>query len=68
MIDDSWWLGEIVSQAPINPDFPDSLFMCYRVKWDNGEYEQMSPWDLEPVNEDRKFLSNSTKNTLIYSF
>lgn len=54
MIDDRWWVGEIVSQCPINSDFPDSLFMCYRVRWDNGEFEHMSPWDLEPINEARK--------------
>ncbi|XP_044740544.1 bromodomain and WD repeat-containing protein 3 isoform X3 [Chrysoperla carnea] len=53
MIDDGWWLGTIESQNPINDSFPDSPFMCFRVRWDNGEYEHMSPWDLEPVNEDR---------------
>lgn len=54
MIDDGWWAGEIVSQSPINAAYPQSLFMCYKVRWDNGEYEHMSPWDLEPVNEERK--------------
>lgn len=54
MIDDSWWIGQIEAQDPYDPDFPDSLFLCYRVRWDNGEYERMSPWDLEPINNDRK--------------
>ncbi|GLV31866.1 BRWD3 [Carabus blaptoides fortunei] len=53
MIDDGWWIGEIVSQSAINPDFPECLFMCYKVRWDNGEFEHMSPWDLEPINEER---------------
>ncbi|XP_066999443.2 bromodomain and WD repeat-containing protein 3 [Anabrus simplex] len=53
MIDDCWWMGRIESQAPFEPEFPHSPFMCYRVRWDNGEYELMSPWDLEPVNENR---------------
>lgn len=22
--------------------------------WDNGETERLSPWDMEPVNEERK--------------
>lgn len=53
MIEDCWWTGEIVGKSPLSEDFPNSLFMCYEVRWDNGEYERMSPWDLEPVNEQR---------------
>jgi bromodomain and WD repeat domain-containing protein 1/3 len=54
MIDDCWWTGQIESQSTLDPmEFPRSLFMCYRVRWDNGEYERMSPWDLEPVDEHR---------------
>uniref|UniRef100_A0A1Q3EZI4 Bromo domain-containing protein n=1 Tax=Culex tarsalis TaxID=7177 RepID=A0A1Q3EZI4_CULTA len=53
MIEDVWWLGQIESLNQLSPDFPDSLFMCFRVRWDNGEYEFMSPWDLEPVDENR---------------
>ncbi|XP_071444927.1 bromodomain and WD repeat-containing protein 3 isoform X2 [Hetaerina americana] len=49
MIDDCWWSGEIESQSPVE----NSLFLCFRVRWDNGEYERMSPWDLEPINESR---------------
>lgn len=59
MIDDGWWIGEIVSQSAINPDFPECLFMCYKVRWDNGEFEHMSPWDLEPINEERKWYSTN---------
>ncbi|XP_011333353.2 PH-interacting protein isoform X2 [Ooceraea biroi] len=53
MIDDGWWMGQIISMEPLEDDFPESFFMCFRVRWDNGEYERMSPWDLEPVDEDR---------------
>ncbi|XP_069680733.1 bromodomain and WD repeat-containing protein 3 isoform X4 [Periplaneta americana] len=54
MIDDCWWIGRIESQSPLDPVvFPNSLFTCYRVRWDNGEYERMSPWDLEPVDGQR---------------
>nr|XP_029722575.1 PH-interacting protein-like [Aedes albopictus] len=53
MIEDVWWLGQIESLNQLSPEFPDSLFMCFRVRWDNGEYEFMSPWDLEPVDESR---------------
>ncbi|XP_052896754.1 bromodomain and WD repeat-containing protein 3 [Anopheles moucheti] len=54
MIEDVWWTGQIESHNQLSPDFPDSLFMCFRVRWDNGEYELMSPWDLEPVDEARQ--------------
>ncbi|EGI63952.1 PH-interacting protein [Acromyrmex echinatior] len=53
MIDDGWWMGQIVGMEPLDEEFSESLFMCFRVRWDNGEYERMSPWDLEPVDEDR---------------
>lgn len=56
MIEDCWWTGEIVSKSAYSNEFPSSSFMCYEVRWDNGEFERMSPWDLEPVNEDSKCM------------
>lgn len=54
MIDDGWWMGKIESRVPLDrDDYPNSLFMCFNVRWDNGEYEFMSPWDLEPIDERR---------------
>lgn len=53
MIDDGWWMGEIVDRVALHPDFPNSLFMCFNVRWDNGEYEFMSPWDMEPIDPNR---------------
>lgn len=42
------------SHEPHLPEFPDSMFMCYRVLWDNGEEERLSPWDMEPIDENSK--------------
>ncbi|XP_033635345.1 bromodomain and WD repeat-containing protein 3-like [Asterias rubens] len=53
MIDDAWWLGTIMNQEPFQVECPDSFFQCYNVAWDNSEAEKMSPWDLEPVDEDQ---------------
>ncbi|XP_068153954.1 bromodomain and WD repeat-containing protein 3 [Drosophila tropicalis] len=53
MIGDGWWMGQIESRHPLAADFPESFFMCFRVRWDNGEYEYMSPWDMEPIDEQR---------------
>lgn len=56
-IDKRWWLGTIKSQKPLNPNFPDSMFQCFVVLWDNGEMEQMSPWDFEPIDNESKILT-----------
>lgn len=53
MIDDKWWMGEIESHQALQEEFPDSLFMCFKVRWDNSEYEFMSPWDMEPIDDER---------------
>lgn len=59
MIDDGWWMGTIVEGGetkPENSSEDESVdeknhFLSLRVRWDNGEFEQMSPWDLEPIEE-----------------
>lgn len=57
MIDDKWWIGQIESHQALSEDFSTSLFMCFKVRWDNSEYEFMSPWDMEPIDDER--LPNS---------
>ncbi|XP_046732894.1 bromodomain and WD repeat-containing protein 3 isoform X3 [Silurus meridionalis] len=51
VIDDAWWFGTIVCQEPYQPEYPDSHFQCFKVKWDNGETEKISPWDIEAIPE-----------------
>ncbi|KAM7180491.1 bromodomain and WD repeat-containing protein 1 isoform 1-T1 [Macrochelys suwanniensis] len=51
IIDDAWWFGTVLGQEPYQPQYPDSHFQCYSVKWDNGEIEKLSPWDMEPVSD-----------------
>ncbi|KAF5906074.1 bromodomain and WD repeat-containing protein 3-like isoform X1 [Clarias magur] len=51
VIDDAWWFGTIVCQEPYQPEYPDSHFQCIKVKWDNGEIEKLSPWDIEAIPE-----------------
>ncbi|KAK2154938.1 hypothetical protein LSH36_253g03021 [Paralvinella palmiformis] len=53
LIDDAWWMGVIESKTAFEESHPDSMFQCFTVHWDNGEVEKMSPWDLEPISEDR---------------
>ncbi|XP_042863346.1 bromodomain and WD repeat-containing protein 3-like isoform X2 [Penaeus japonicus] len=56
IIDDAWWLGTVESHEPHLPEFPDSMFMCYRVLWDNGEEERLSPWDMELIDENMEAM------------
>ncbi|XP_034556699.1 bromodomain and WD repeat-containing protein 3 isoform X2 [Notolabrus celidotus] len=49
VIDDAWWCGTIDCQEPYQPEYPDSHFQCFKVRWDNGELEKLSPWDVEPI-------------------
>ncbi|XP_076838375.1 bromodomain and WD repeat-containing protein 3 isoform X2 [Brachyhypopomus gauderio] len=51
VIDDAWWFGTVICQEPYQPDYPDSLFQCFKVRWDNGETEKLSPWDIEAIPE-----------------
>lgn len=53
MIDDGWWIGQITNRVPYSDEFPDSLFMCFAIRWDSGETERMSPWDMEPIDSSR---------------
>ncbi|XP_052241692.1 bromodomain and WD repeat-containing protein 3-like isoform X2 [Dreissena polymorpha] len=53
IIDDSWWMGIIEEQIPFQEEYPDSLFQCFKVRWDSTDKEFLSPWDLEPVDERR---------------
>uniref|UniRef100_A0A8C7XAP8 Bromodomain and WD repeat domain containing 1 n=1 Tax=Oryzias sinensis TaxID=183150 RepID=A0A8C7XAP8_9TELE len=52
VIDDAWWFGTIVCQEPYQAEYPDSLFQCFQVRWDNNETEKLSPWDVEPLQDD----------------
>lgn len=33
IIDDAWWFGSVEDQEPLQPEYPDSLFQCYAVKY-----------------------------------
>ncbi|KAM6932903.1 LOW QUALITY PROTEIN: bromodomain and WD repeat-containing protein 3 [Xenentodon cancila] len=52
VIDDAWWFGTFVCQEPYQPEYSDSLFQCFKVRWDNGETEKLSPWDVEPIQDE----------------
>ena len=60
LIDDLWWEGQLESREPLNPDLPESMFQCYRVRWPNGDEDRMSPWDLERIDPERTAATPGT--------
>uniref|UniRef100_A0A673MKD6 PH-interacting protein-like n=1 Tax=Sinocyclocheilus rhinocerous TaxID=307959 RepID=A0A673MKD6_9TELE len=60
VIDDAWWFGTIESQEPYQAEYPDSLFQCYNVCWDNGDTEKMSPWDMEEIPNEGMMITITT--------
>uniref|UniRef100_A0A673MR98 PH-interacting protein-like n=1 Tax=Sinocyclocheilus rhinocerous TaxID=307959 RepID=A0A673MR98_9TELE len=65
VIDDAWWFGTIESQEPYQAEYPDSLFQCYNVCWDNGDTEKMSPWDMEEIPNEGMMITITTAVNII---
>ena len=44
----------MLERKPYDPDYPDSTFQSYSIKWegDDQEPEQLSPWDMEIIPDD----------------
>ena len=54
MIDGMFWYGVVLKQEPFNSAYPSSYWQCYRVQWDDGATDQLSPWDMDPVEEEEE--------------
>ena len=52
LIDDQYWSGTILKRRPFSEDCPNSLWQMYHIKWDDGATDQLSPWDLHPLEID----------------
>jgi bromodomain and WD repeat domain-containing protein 1/3 len=48
---DSWREGQIEMREPFSTHCPNSLFLCYRIRWENGEMERLSPWNLHETTK-----------------
>jgi bromodomain and WD repeat domain-containing protein 1/3 len=62
MIDDCWWKGTVhkVEYHDANKRSPFLSIFCH---WDNGEKEQLSPWDVEALDEDTADIPDGTPVT-----
>ena len=45
-IEDSWWSGVVIQREAFSQQFPNSYWLCYKVQWDDGIIESISPWDM----------------------
>ena len=51
-IDGMYWYGMVLGQEPFSSELPGSMWQCYRVEWEDGATDQLSPWDMEPVGSE----------------
>ncbi len=61
-IDDCWWKGTVmkVQHHDANKRSPFLSLYCH---WDNGEKENLSPWDLEALDGDTAEIPDGTQAT-----
>ncbi|CAJ0573790.1 unnamed protein product, partial [Mesorhabditis spiculigera] len=53
-LEGKWYVGEVSVREPMQPEFPRSSWNCLKVKWTSGEDDQLSPWDVQPLSENRR--------------
>ncbi|XP_065578986.1 PH-interacting protein-like [Artemia franciscana] len=53
-IEGRWYEGTVIGHQPFEDIYPDSLFLCYKVRWNDGTEDTISPWDIEPVDPRRR--------------
>jgi bromodomain and WD repeat domain-containing protein 1/3 len=57
LIDGSYWAGTVLTKQSYSEEYPNSFWQCYHVKWDDGATDQLSPWDMEPLDDGQTSLS-----------
>ncbi|KAM3714987.1 Bromodomain and WD repeat-containing protein, partial [Dirofilaria immitis] len=62
-----WWTGTIdKKEVHDEENYPRSNWYCLTVRWDTGEDEKMSPWDVQPQQPNRR--SGVISNFILYYF
>ena len=62
MIDDCWWKGT-VHRVEYHDANKRSPFLSIFVHWDNGEKENLSPWDVEALTQDNEKIKDGAPVT-----
>ncbi|CAG2109443.1 unnamed protein product [Medioppia subpectinata] len=45
----TWWMGAIKRRSAFKHRYPDSLYKCFEVVWNNGDKGRLSPWEMFEV-------------------
>lgn len=68
ILDNHWWTGTVdKKEAHDEENYPRSNWCCLTVKWDTGEDEKMSPWDVQPQQIHRRSGLASEEDVLLFA-
>ncbi|VDK71960.1 unnamed protein product [Onchocerca ochengi] len=68
ILDNHWWTGTIdKKEVHDEENYPRSNWYCLTVRWDTGEDEKMSPWDVQPQQPNRRSGIASEKDQVLFS-
>uniref|UniRef100_A0A0N5AL33 Bromo domain-containing protein n=1 Tax=Syphacia muris TaxID=451379 RepID=A0A0N5AL33_9BILA len=69
ILDGHWWSGTIDKKEPYDEvNFPRSHWYSLTVRWDTGEDEKMSPWDVQLIGSERRTRLATDEELFEYSF
>ncbi|VDN26259.1 unnamed protein product [Gongylonema pulchrum] len=68
ILDNHWWTGTIdKKEVHDEENYPRSNWYCLTVRWDTGEDEKMSPWDVQPLLPHRRSGIASEEDQVLFS-
>ncbi|CAG9530357.1 unnamed protein product [Cercopithifilaria johnstoni] len=68
ILDNHWWTGTIdKKEVHDEENYPRSNWYCLTVRWDTGEDEKMSPWDVQPQQPSRRSGIASEEDQVLFS-
>ncbi|VDD91305.1 unnamed protein product [Enterobius vermicularis] len=69
ILDGHWWSGTIDKKEPYDEvNFPRSHWYSLTVRWDSGEDEKMSPWDVQLIGNERRTGQATDEELFEYSY
>ncbi|CAD6184954.1 unnamed protein product [Caenorhabditis auriculariae] len=65
IIEGKWWTGTVDAVTSSSDEFPDSSWYSVKIKWDTGEDDTLSPWDLQTRQPTRRSDVAATEEDVI---
>ena len=66
LVDGEYYFGTVLRKRPFSEDIPKSEWQSFHVRWDDGAFQKLSPWEFiscEADNDDDIFTYESKWNT-----